>query len=142
MDHIFTTSMTKKRDYEYLEQRRYCAIKLIESGKTQTAVSGELGVRRQTVSRWVAIYKKRGKQGLKKAAKAGRKSRLSENKFLQIEVGLKAGPEVFGYPNSLWTNQRVAHLIEMLCGVKYHPDHIYRILAQRGLSSFLHERRV
>ncbi len=49
-------------------------------------------------------------------------------------VGLKRGPEDLGYESSLWTANRVAHLIEHECEVRYHPGHVWRILRQLGWS--------
>ena len=44
------------------------------------------------------------------------------------------GPEALGYGTSLWTSARVAHFIERVCGVAYHPGHAWRILWQLGWS--------
>jgi transposase len=55
---------------------------------------------------------------------------LSAEDFAALEQGLVAGPQACGYPTALWTSQRVARLIEQQSGVKYHPDHVCRILAK------------
>ncbi len=52
----------------------------------------------------------------------------------KIEEGLKRGPEDLGYDTSLWTAKRVTHLIEEVCGVRYHPGHVWRLLRQLGWS--------
>jgi transposase len=76
----------------------------------------------------------KGRAGLKKAGRAGRKPRLSAEQISQVEVGLKRGPQALGYETSLWTANRVAHLIEQESGVSYHPGHVWKILRQLGWS--------
>src|SRR5712692_9027237 len=83
--------------------------------------------RRMQAARWLA-------KGLKRAGRAGRKPRLSAEDIKKIERGLKRGPEDLGYESSLWTANRVAHLIEHECEVRYHPGHVWRILRQLGWS--------
>jgi len=86
------------------------------------------------VSQWAAELREKGRAGLKKAGRAGRKPRLSPPQLRKIERGLKQGPEALGYGSSLWTSARVAQLIERECGVEYHPGHVWRILRQLGWS--------
>jgi transposase len=71
---------------------------------------------------------------LKQAGRAGRKAKLSATDWQAIEQALKRGPQAFGYETALWTAPRVARLIEQLCGVRYHPAHVWRLLGQLGWS--------
>jgi Homeodomain-like domain len=71
----------------------------------------------QSVNKWAAELQAKGRAGLKKAGRAGRKPRLSAEQIKQIERGLKRGPQALGYATSLWTANRVVHLIEQECGV-------------------------
>lgn len=123
-----------KRDFEALESRRLQAAKLLEKGLSQAEVAREVGVHRQSVSRWAKQLTEAGRAGLKKAGRAGRKPRLSRADLRRIERALKRGPEVLGYATSLWTTQRVQKLIEQECGVSFHPAHVWRILQQLGWS--------
>lgn len=108
--------------------------RLLGKGMSEAEVAREVGVHRQSVNRWAQQIEERGAAGLKAAGRAGRKSRLSEEDLSRVEVGLKQGPESFGYETGLWTATRVAELIEQECGVKYHPAHVWRILQQLGWS--------
>jgi len=45
-----------------------------------------------------------------------------------IERVLKRGPEALGSQTGLWTASRVRDLIEYWTGVRYHEDHVWRIL--------------
>lgn len=126
-----------KRDaecFKTLEQRRLKAARLLEQGIHQSEVARRVGVHRQSVSRWARQLEEAGRAGLKRAGRAGRKPKLSEADLKRIEQGLKLGPEALGYPTSLWTSQRVAHLIEQECGIRYTSTHVWRLLKQLGWS--------
>ena len=123
-----------RRDFEALERRRMQAARLLEKGYSQSEVARRVGAHRQSVSQWAVELREKGRAGLKKAGRAGRKPRLSAEDLGKIEQGLKRGPEVLGYETGLWTTHRVAHLIEQKCGVAYHPSQAWRILRQLGWS--------
>src|ERR1700691_2504519 len=115
-----------RRDFEALERRRMRAARLLEKGYSQSKVARMVKAHRQSVSQWAAELRQKGRVGLKKAGRAGRKPRLSSPQLKKIEPGLKQGPEALGYETSLWTSARVAHLIQQACG-EYHPGHVWRI---------------
>ena len=117
-----------QRDFEALESRRLQAAQLLRRGLSQAEVARQVGVHRQSVSRWAKQLAEGGKASLKKAGRAGRKPRLSPADLRRVERGLKRGPQALGYASGLWTARRVAKLIEQECGVKYHPGHVWRIL--------------
>jgi transposase len=108
--------------------------RLLKQGVSEAEVARRVGVHRQSVNRWAHQLAESGRRGLKQAGRAGRKPRLSAVDLKKIETGLKRGPEALGYETSLWTAGRVAHLIEDVCGVRYHPGHVWRILRQLGWS--------
>ena len=117
-----------KRDFEALESRRLKAAKLLKAGWSQAEVAREVGVHRQSVSRWAAALTEVGATGLKASGGRGRKARLSAADLSKIELALQRGPEALGYETGLWTLPRVAQLIEQECGVHYHPGHVWKIL--------------
>ena len=123
-----------RRDFQALERRRMQAARLLEKGYSQSEVARRVGAHRQSVSQWAAELQEKGRAGLKKAGRAGRKPRLSTEDLAKIEQALKRGPEALGYETGLWTTTRVAHLIEQECGVAYHPSQAWRILRQLGWS--------
>jgi transposase len=110
------------------------AARLLEKGYSQSEVARRVGAHRQSVSQWAAELQQKGRAGLKRAGRAGRKPQLDAVAIRKIEQGLKRGPEALGYGTGLWTSARVAHLIETECGVRYHPGHVWRILRQLGWS--------
>jgi len=123
-----------RRDFQKLEQRRLRAAKLLRQGVPQAEVAREVGVHRQSVSRWDQQLQHGGLRALKQAGRAGRKPRLRLQDLRRIERGLKRGPQALGYETSLWTSSRVSRLIEHECGVKYDPSQAWRILRQLGWS--------
>jgi transposase len=122
------------RDFEALERRRMRAASLLAKGVSQSEVARRVGAHRQSVSKWAAELQSKGRAGLRKAGRAGRKPRLSAEQIKQVERGLKRGPQALGYETSLWTANRVVHLIEQECGVSYHPGHVWKILRRLGWS--------
>jgi len=111
-----------RRDFTALEERRLRAARLLEKGVSQSQVARQVGVHRQSVSRWAQQLEKEGRTGLAQAGRAGRKPRLSAEDLERIERALKRGPEAFGYDTGLWTSARVADLIEKECGIDYTLD--------------------
>ncbi len=123
-----------KRDFDALEKRRFKAFVLLRKGLSEAEVARQVGVHRQSVNRWAKQIEEQGKSGLKKAGRAGRKSRLSEADLKRLEIGLKRGSEALGYETNLWTLDRIAKLIERDFGVKYHPGHVGWLLGKLGWS--------
>jgi transposase len=123
-----------RRDFSELESRRMRAAQLLRQGVPQAEVARQVGVHRQSVSRWAQQLEEKGLRGLKQAGRAGRKPELNGEELLRIERQLKRGPKALGYATELWTAARVARLIEEECGVRYHPGHVWRLLRQMGWS--------
>jgi transposase len=123
-----------ERDFDALEERRVEGARLLGQGLHAAEVARRVGVHRQSVSRWEKQLKASGIKGLRKAGRAGRKTRLSEADLRGIEQKLTRGPQALGFETDLWTTSRVAQLIEQQCGVRYHPAHVWRLLQRLGWS--------
>ena len=123
-----------RRDFGGLERRRMRAVRLFEQGETQSAVARRMDVSRTTAMRWAQAWEQQGREGLRAAGRAGRKPRLSEEQFQQVEEVLLGGPRGSGYATEFWTLPRVAEVIEQLTGVRYHPGHVWRLLRGLGWS--------
>ena len=46
----------------------------------------------------------------------------------QLPGILARGPEAYGFQGSFWTCERIAEVIEREFGVRYHRDHVRRLL--------------
>src|SRR5205823_9741767 len=49
----------------------------------------------------------------------------------RLEGLLGKGARAHGWPNELWTAARVARLIDRHFGVRYHPEHVRKVLKRR-----------
>jgi len=101
---------------------------------SQSEVARRVGVQRQSVSRWAGELEQSGVGGLRRAKRTGRPPKLSAAQLRDLEQALKRGPEACGFATGLWTARRVRDLIESRTGVRYHEDHVWRILRQLGWS--------
>jgi transposase len=119
-----------RRDLSALERRRLKAARLLKRGLRPAEVARRLGVHRQSVGRWQQQLAREGLAGLKKAVRAGRRPKLTAEQLLDLEEELIRGPRTWGYATELWTTQRVADVIQRRFGVRYHRDHVGRVLAQ------------
>jgi transposase len=123
-----------KRDFERLEGRRFRAFVLLKRGIHQAEVARQVGVHRQSVSRWAKQIEQSGRAGLKSTGRAGRKPRLSEADLKGIERALKRGPKALGYDTDLWTLRRVVDLIEQRFAIRFTTSHVWWLLGRLGWS--------
>ncbi len=125
--------MSKRRDYEHMEERRLHGARLLEDGVSQAEVARQLGVKRQSVHEWAKVMATEGEKGLARVP-TGRKPRLNSVQLGQLAEHLQNGPQAHGYATALWTTERIAKLIYRQFGVRYHRDHVGRLLGQMGWS--------
>ena len=125
-----------------LEARRRKALALVEEqGLSFNAAARKLGCAASSVMRWVQAFRRHGPEGLKVRQAPGRPRRLSVRQRALLLQQLLKGALAHGYPTNLWTTQRIAELIERRYGVRYHRDHIGRLLTQCEWSCQKPERR-
>ena len=126
--------MSKTRDFDAMQKRRMRAANLLQRGFTQAQVAAELGVSRQSVSRWAAAVEAEGPTALRKAGRAGRRPGLDEAQRRKLIESLKAGALVAGFGTDLWTLKRVGRLIEEDTGLRYSESGVWHVLANLGFS--------
>jgi transposase len=73
-------------------------------------------------------------EALKAHPPKGAVSRLSDEQKAQIPNILAKGAEAYGFRGDVWTASRVAVVIERTFGVRYHRDHVGRLLREAGWS--------
>jgi transposase len=102
---------------------------LAEGGESPGVVARILGVTPSSLRRW----RRFARQGNDLAAipALGPTPRLSDQQLAALEALLNEGAVAHGWPNHLWTNKRVVVLIQRHFGIRYHPDHVRRLLNQR-----------
>jgi winged helix-turn-helix protein len=60
--------------------------------------------------------------------------RLTAEQKAQLPHLLAKGAEAYGFRGDVWTARRVAEVIEQTFGVRYHRDHVGRMLREAGWS--------
>lgn len=79
---------------------------------------------------------KRGDKALAAKPHPGRGRGMTDGQHRQLEKLLLQGATTHGWPHELWTAARVTQVIRRHFGIRYHPEHVRKILKQRlGWSS-------
>lgn len=113
---------------------RIHAVLLNHDKNTSGEIAKVLKVSLCGVSEWLKIYSEQGVDGLMEGRRSGRPSFLSElDKILLCDI-IDSGPIAFGYVSGLWTSIRIAEVIETEFGIRYHPGHVRKLLADFGFS--------
>jgi transposase len=126
---------------EELERRRRRAIALLQQGMAPVEVARYIGVDRRSVRRWRADHERAGPAGVGAKPVPGRPPKLDAARRAQLERLLLRGAEAAGFSTPLWTCPRVAALVRREFGVRYHVDHVGRVLRTLGWSPQKPERR-
>jgi len=100
-----------------------------------------VGASPSSVTRWCQTYQKRGDAGLAAKPPPGGKSKLTARQRKLLVQRLLKGAKANGFSTDLWTCPRIVELIEQRYGVRYHVDHIPRLMASLGWSSQKPEKR-
>ena len=124
-----------------LEKRRRLAIQLLKKGMTVSAIARWIGASKSSVVRWRDAYRRNGLKALRPKPTPGRPSRLSARQKKGLIRVLLQGPLAAGYATDLWTLKRVAQVIRKRFRIRYHPNHLWRLLGQLGWSCQKPERR-
>jgi transposase len=113
---------------ECLEWRRFRALYLKRRGWTQRDIAEALDVSEVALSGWLARARDGGPEALRARPALGRPPRLSPAQKRTIPELLWHGPEAYGFRGQVWTCARIARVIEEEFGVRYHKDHVGRLL--------------
>jgi transposase len=108
--------------------RRLRAVELKERGWSQREIGEVLDVAEETVSRWLARARAEGASVLRARPVPGRPARLSSAQRRLIPDFLSHASEAYGFRGQMWTCARVAAVIQEESGVRYHKDHVRRLL--------------
>jgi len=112
-----------------LEQRRRQAVQAVHAGDSVKDVARIMGVGPRSIYRWLEL--ERLPDGLTAKPHPGPATRLSLEQQRELDRLLRQGAQAHGWPNQLWTTQRIAELIHRHFGVSLHHDHVGRFLRQR-----------
>ena len=91
--------------------------------------------------RWRDARRHGGPDALQVRFSPGRPLKLVVAERRRLVRLLLKGPMVQGYRTNLWTTARIAEMVEREFGVRYHPDHIGRVMHSLGWTPQKPERR-
>lgn len=130
------------RDYsrEVLEKLRFRAIELNKDGKEINEIAYFFGVHRGSVSRWITLYKRNGKNILKRKKAKGAEYKLSKDELKKVLSMLNDDATIYGFETPLWTCKRVQQIIIKKTGKKIHTTNIMRFFRKLKLSPQKPER--
>jgi len=111
-----------------LEARRREALALVKEGHSLQAVGRWLRCAASSVMRWRDAVRRRGERAFQVRASPGRPPKLPKRQRQHLVRLLLQGSLAHGYRTDLWTTARVAEVIEQHFGIRYHPDHVGRLL--------------
>lgn len=103
---------------------------LKREGWYQRDIAAAFGVAEETVSRWIARARAAGPETLLARPAPGHPPRLSPEQKRLIPEFLWHGPEAYGFRGAVWTCARISRVIEEELGVRYHKDHVGRLLKE------------
>jgi len=123
------------------EWRRLQAVALKRQGWVQRDIAEALGAAEVSVSRWLARARRSGPSALLARPAPGPPPKLSAEQRARIPEFLWHGPEAYGFRGRVWTRARIARVIQEEFGVRYHPGHVGRLLAELGWTPQVPVRR-
>ena len=103
---------------------------LKRQGWSRHDIAEALGVSPVSVNRWFARVRDSGPEALRAHPSPGRPPKLSSAQKRLIPELLWHGAEAYGFRGEVWTCSRVAQVIEEEFGVRYHKDHVGRLLQE------------
>jgi transposase len=126
--------MTTNKDKDWRQERRERALVLKKANWPAQRIAFALGVTKGAVSQWFKRLREAGDDPSVLAPKPrpGAPSRLTVAQLAQLPAELNKGAKAFGFSNDVWTNKRVASVIEQVFEVRYHPMHVRRLLKKLG----------
>ncbi len=125
-----------------LKRRRLHALAMLKEEKLSlNEVARRCGCNASSVMRWRDAFLAGGKAAMEPKPTPGRPARLTDEQRASLIQYLLQGSLAQGYQTDLWTTQRIADLIQKKFKVRYHRDHIGRLLHSQGWSCQKPERR-
>jgi transposase len=126
--------MRPRGSADLLEDRRHRALALLDEGLSLNEVGRRIGCAPSSVMHWRDARRRGGQKALKVRVSPGRPKKLSTSQSSSLVKILLKGAMANGYPTQLWTTARVAEVVRKKFRVRYHRDHIGRLLHGLGWS--------
>lgn len=130
-----------KGSRDLIADRRRRALKLVESGLSLREVARRVECAPSSVMRWARCWRRCGAKALEVRASSGRPPKLALQQRRRLLRLLLQGPLAQGHSTNLWTTGRIAAMIQREFGVRYHRDHVGRLLHSMQWSHQRPEKR-
>jgi transposase len=124
-----------------LERRRRRAVDLLAQGLSLREVARRVQASASSVYQWRQAWQQGGESALAPKPAPGRPRKLTDQQCEQVLQLLLQGARANGFPNELWTLKRIAAVIQVQFGVRYHPAHVWKILRRLGWSCQVPDQR-
>jgi transposase len=121
--------------HEVLEHYRFRAIQLQMEGKQINEIAHFFGVHRGSVSRWITMYTRDGKEALKSTKAQGPSPKLNNREIANIISNLRDDATEHGFETPLWTCKRLQLIINKETGKSLHNSNVWRWLIKWGFSN-------
>jgi len=125
---------------EALEQFRFRTIQLYKERKQINEIAYFFGVHRGSVSRWITLYKRDGKNALKRKKAKGARYKLSREELKDILSMLHDDATIYGFETPLWTCKRVLQMMFKKTNKTMHLTGIRKLFRRLNLSPQKPER--
>jgi transposase len=124
-----------------LEERRRSVVAFLKQKLSLHEIARRIGCHASSVLRWSKAWRAGGSKGLKAKPAPGRPPKLTAQRKERLVRLLAEGAMAHGYRTQLWTTLRIAEVIQRELGVRYHRNHVGKLLHQLGWSHQKPERR-
>jgi transposase len=124
-----------------LERRRRRAVALLAQGLSLSEVARRVQASVSSVYQWRQAWQSGSDAALAPKPVPGRPRQLTDQQRERLLQLLLQGARANGFSNELWTLKRIAAVIQVHFGVRYHPSHVWKILRRLGWSCQVPERR-
>jgi len=105
-------------------------VELKQQGWYQHDIARALGASEVSVSHWLARAREGGLEALLSQPAPGHPPKLLAAQKRLIPEFLWHGPESYGFHGEVWTCARIRRVIEEEFGVRYHKDHVGRLMKE------------
>jgi transposase len=119
------------------EYRRAQAILKKGEGKIHKEIAKEHGVNERTTQRWIAVYAKKGIEGLPICRSSRSKSRITDEDREIILSALFIDPHLFGYLRNTWSLRSLAKCLTNELGVPISFKHRIHLLLSEDMATVL-----
>lgn len=124
----------KSAHVDWKEQRRWRALELKRDGWTHEEVAEALGITKGAVSQWMKRVVEGGEDGLRAQPRTGAPPKLREALKQLLPELLSHGAEAYGFRGEFWNSTRIGEVIWREFAVRYHKNHVPRLLHEVGWS--------